>query len=1054
MSEAFDPAWLNAMTLSERRDRLNSHDDDFSDDPGVAEIRLRFWRTTASFEDDERLGHRLAASGLGLAEFKRILGTPVAALAGPKPPPWVEDIVRVEEGGTIAGSEGLFDPRAFPMSSPFQAQVAHYVDALVRFDQSVAPLRHLSPQSRRALLQGCVRGLLRRVENACRKTVVLELNVLRLNGGLAGPTSEARFDDFQNRMSAVGHRLAFQKKYAVLTRLLATQMANWLTFAKEILRRTYADWPAMAETFGFDEGDEIASLHAETGDAHCGGRSVCILDLKGGRRVVYKPRSLAPERGFADLLGWCGRNGLQISFRLPRILARESYGWMEHIDRVACEDGPDEAAFYLRLGAGLALLHALRATDIHYENILANGPNPVLIDLETLFHPDPKSDTTPVIASDAAQAAVRLSVLRTGVLPTPYAFGQDGDVFDSSAIGVQEGAPTPYRLHQVVNKGRDDIELGWSQARIGSALSLPGRVRRHRRYAGELIDGFSTTYRFIAEHCDALCAGRGPLKPFSRMRTRLVVRNTAAYASLLSDLTHPDYMRDGLAYEAGMDQLWNGVSRSPGAAAMVDAEAAQMRQGDIPLFTTATCDGAEVRSGDGQAIAFQLFETGFDSALSHIRNFSERRLADQVWIIRAALGVDQGYVAWSPSASASDAALGLALDVGHSIADRIVRFLDTASSLRAIPIGPEARLSQADVSVQVADIGLYQGNAGIALFLGYLGRRAEEPIFTALARALLADCLARVKADADGWNHESGLIGTPSLVYVLTHLASVLSDGTLLLEAEALAGIVLGRQSQMNQLDLLSGAAGRLLAMLPLANERGGAAMAVVRHCAQALVARSASGAPGWDALEIKRGLSHGLSGVALALTAFAQATGERFYLDEAIAVAACERDLLAGGRWTDTHKYKGEDQSSWCHGAAGIATSRLALYAAMPDRDIEDDIVRALHVARRRYWMDSHCLCHGVAGNLEPFLLAKRWEAFVPMTRDNHRLIRALHSDLRRRGWRALLPSQTLGLDLFTGLSGLGYALLRLDNPASTPSLLSLERPVSLTPHSFPPAL
>jgi lantibiotic modifying enzyme len=40
------------------------------------------------------------------------------------------------------------------------------------------------------------------------------------------------------------------------------------------------------------------------------------------------------------------------------------------------------------------------------------------------------------------------------------------------------------------------------------------------------------------------------------------------------------------------------------------------------------------------------------------------------------------------------------------------------------------------------------------------------------------------------------------------------------------------------------------------------------------------------------------------------------------------------------------------------------------------------------------------------------------------------------------MMPSQTLGVDLFTGLSGLGYGFLRLHDPRLVPSVMLLAGP------------
>ena len=64
-------------------------------------------------------------------------------------------------------------------------------------------------------------------------------------------------------------------------------------------------------------------------------------------------------------------------------------------------------AFYRRQGVLLALLYLLGMTDIHHENLIACADQPVLVDVETLLHPDLP---VPTAAPDPAARALRTSV--------------------------------------------------------------------------------------------------------------------------------------------------------------------------------------------------------------------------------------------------------------------------------------------------------------------------------------------------------------------------------------------------------------------------------------------------------------------------------------------------------------------------------------------------------------------------------------------------------------------------------------------------------------------
>src|SRR6202041_311916 len=110
-------------------------------------------------------------------------------------------------------------------------------------------------------------------------------------------------------------------------------------------------------------------------------------------------------------------------------------------------------------------LYALHATDMHCDNVIACGDQPVLIDVETLLHPTlPDRDaaatsasesgtsgsTTPgstasestasgstapgsTAADDPAATALAASVRRTGLLPYPV-IGENG-LSDQSGLG-------------------------------------------------------------------------------------------------------------------------------------------------------------------------------------------------------------------------------------------------------------------------------------------------------------------------------------------------------------------------------------------------------------------------------------------------------------------------------------------------------------------------------------------------------------------------------------------------------------------------------------------
>src|SRR5262249_44736564 len=136
-----------------------------------------------------------------------------------------------------------------------------------------------------------------------------------------------------------------------------------------------------------DAAGIIVGVEAGAGDTHRNGRSVMIVTLSTGARIVYKPRSLAVDEHFQQLLAWLNECGAEPRFRILKYVNRSDHGWVEFIHAHSCGSAEEVSRFYQRQGGYLAILYALEASDFHCENLIAAGEHPVLIDLEALFHP-------------------------------------------------------------------------------------------------------------------------------------------------------------------------------------------------------------------------------------------------------------------------------------------------------------------------------------------------------------------------------------------------------------------------------------------------------------------------------------------------------------------------------------------------------------------------------------------------------------------------------------------------------------------------------------------
>ena len=164
------------------------------------------------------------------------------------------------------------------------------------------------------------------------------------------------------------------------------------------------------------------------GDSHRGGSTVAIVRGEGWR-VVYKPRSLAIDsalRGFvAELVG---DHGSALNVGVPKVMDCGDYGWVEFMTHRFAAGNEELLSFYRGIGHLLALMRLLSGTDLHAENVIAQGGTPVVVDCETLFTPKiPASPSGYGGAFDRAAELIARTVLSVGVLPG-RGMGLDGAV--------------------------------------------------------------------------------------------------------------------------------------------------------------------------------------------------------------------------------------------------------------------------------------------------------------------------------------------------------------------------------------------------------------------------------------------------------------------------------------------------------------------------------------------------------------------------------------------------------------------------------------------------
>ncbi|MCG8456840.1 MAG: type 2 lantipeptide synthetase LanM family protein, partial [Holophagales bacterium] len=956
--------------------------------------------------------------------------------------------------------------------------------------------------------------LLRMVSRA----LILELYIRRIEGGLRGDSPEERFRSF---VEPLGERVgAFElwARYPVLARALVERVELWIGAGVELATRLVADWPALRGAFGVD--GELTELESALGDRHAGGRSVICVGFSSGAKVVYKPRCLRMDREFHQLVGWLGDQGLRPRLRAPRVLCREGYGWAEYIEQAPCENAAELRRFYARQGVYLALLYALEATDFHHENLIAAGEHPVLIDLETLFQP-----ILPDVLIQADElGTVSRTVLRSGLLPR-WSWVEAGvEGIDLSGLGARHGELTPVR--ELSRPGTDEMgftdrlaerpagrHLPTLEVRAGGPHPEklePGKLEPETLRTGELwqhtetiLESFIAAYRELRGLRHAFVGPGGWLDRFSGHEIRVILRPTGLYVRLLEAAFHPDYLQDAVQREMLLDKLWLDAERLPHLPGLIPHERRDLRAGDVPRFTSRT-DSRDLQPSEGAPIVGVLPESGLELARQRFDTLGDEDLERQLALVRMSLAsVRPAAGAGLPSPPRESRTVTAGRSTPAAVTEELQPALlapshteggslDAALLDAALAVGE--RLEQlafrsggriswfhlrpgAGGRQVLEHVGpdLYAGLGGIALFLARLGRvhtgrTGGESGFTMLARHALATARERVERRTAFRRTLGGYSGLGGWIYVLTYLGALWRSEELLEEAEAERDRVEPAIPDDSGLDLISGSAGCLAALLALHRHRpSGRTLEVATACGDHLLGRAEVQGRGraWRlpdlAAEPLTGFAHGTAGIAWALARLAAATGEERF-------AAAARDALAYERlhfspahdnWPDLRFDRrsgtGDDEGwayfhAWCHGAPGIGLSRLDLLRTWRGDNLGRaarlaEIRAAIRSTRRHGFGHNHSLCHGDLGNVELLARAVReldpTELEIP---DLEAAVRSRSSSLLESfetdGYRCGIHSRVDLPGLLTGLAGIGYGLLQLARPETVPSVLLLETP------------
>ncbi|VEP18770.1 putative Lanthionine synthetase [Hyella patelloides LEGE 07179] len=811
------------------------------EDKNSVDKYLDMWTKVLSSDDEpDRLSQFMEIADLSSSDTDFML-SPVAWSKTTSLPAWANTLSRVlndlTETKTVAGCLEKDNP------IPFEELLLPFVKDCQKRITGCLGENRLTQECHRQIQ----RKLLQLLSDYTANTLYLEFQVFKThNSPLVG--------NYSCQLENIYHKIYqqfikdfwsqryqdFFAEYAMVGRILGTLTNLWYETISEFLARLNTDWKELETTF--NDGNALGTVNKiflSLSDRHCGGRSVIGLSFENGIKLVYKPRNLGMEAGLSQVLDWLNhQEELSHKMKVMKVLDKNSYGWVEFIESVECHNHADLKAFYYRIGILLGLGYILEATDLHYENIIAHGTDPVIIDCETLLQHRPNLQLTEQQHKTANLAAMELlshSVVRSHLLPDLVAGKNNSNLYDMSGLGSFTEQKLTYEKPQWNNINTDTMQLKQESHQILPVFpNVPrcdGTPVGYEAYTQSILDGFNEIYQLILIHRDELLKGNSTLSVLKNQEVRFVFRNTMVYGLTHRYMHQPRFMGEGVAYSIVLEQLARGHlfmnDKSP-ANAILQAERKSMQELDIPYFT-ANVDNTALQF-EGQEIVPDYFQApSYLRMLELIREANEDDLSRQITIIKQSLfarlltGHQNGDILLRPytdSEFTPSLSEGDAIQQARQIASQIMQHSIQGVDGSITWIAPQYIQELQIYKVRLLSLHTYDGLTGIAIFFAALYKVTGETEYRDTCYKILQTVRQQfreqtTRQEALGEMGHGIALGYSGIPYAFSLISSLLDD--LELQEQAVDAVMEIDEASLRteqNLDVFTGVAGACLALL------------------------------------------------------------------------------------------------------------------------------------------------------------------------------------------------------------------------------------------------
>lgn len=716
----------------------------------------------------------------------------------------------------------------------------------------------------------------------------------------------------------------------------------------------------------FGTVSKINDLGLSMGDRHKG-RFVIEIKTDEGN-FFYKPRTAEVDEAFKKCLEVLSRCKDILEMKAPDFVSRKNYSWFNKITYTPLVE-TDNSGYYQRLGQLLAIIYILNGNDIHFENLISKGDQPIIIDVETILTNrlmNKKSSASSYLQNDGNSYSfdsVQSSLMLPGFITIKNRH------YDLSPI-------------QILNK---DVKT------ISKDTNHLVNIAEMTKLSNIVCQGFIAIYKEILNNKSKYKTYFTEI--FKNIKVRFLNKPTSVYGEIRDLLTNPVCLFDSSYAFALSTKVFDMTDSVIKQEELFEQE--ELLKFDIPYFEI-EANSKDLILSEERKIIDCFIETPLESLFTKIDILGEKDLEKQLSIIRQSFLVSSSdFIVKELGDVRQELKVRNAIIEDKSaIDDRIQNFIDNTVkevfeqklinpfTNQYFWIGPISKEEEGNIHYQVMDFpsGYYMGNVGILRTLLSL-RNSED--YKVYIDKLIKDIEMEIDQLVICNSGELELSAYNGLTSFLRYYVDLYRVSRIDLDFFKKRVGQLLEQVEQNidtdqSLDVLNGTAGAALSILSVNqliatdSHLSEKINKILEHCRRHLLnsIRQKDNELFFPLKENKNnymtGFSHGSSGIILALHKISKVIGTnddmiiQKLLETERQLYNSEQKVWYRGNKTDQYSW------AWCHGIPGILLSRIELYLdGYCDSRLVEEIRELYDITIEKSLGFNLTYCHGDLGNI-----------------------------------------------------------------------------------------